>query len=106
MGHLVVRKGQLHGVLGQGMGQGVNITRLRISPKKVEGEGSPQFEIDGAQNSELHFANLRFGVSAVRDVHEVADLGRVHLLVLGCDEHGGHAHQLKLLAFNFLGGDL
>ena len=106
MGHLVVRKGQLHGVLCQGMGQGVNITRLRISPKEVEGEGSSQFKINGAQNPKLHFANLRFRVGAVRDVHEVADLGRVHLFVLGGDEHGGHAHQLKLLTFNFLGSDL
>ena len=38
----------------------------------------------------------------VRDVGEVVDLGRVHLLVFGGDEHGGDSDQLEPLLGNWM----
>lgn len=41
--------------------------------------------------------NLLPRVGVVGNPNEVTDLWRVHFLVLGGDEHGGDAYQLKLL---------
>ena len=40
------------------------------------------FELEGIQNFGLHGKDLLFGVSFVRDVHEVAQFRRIDLLVL------------------------
>ena len=61
---------------------------------------------EGVEDSHFHLTDLGFGISAVCNVHEIADFGGVHFLVLGCDEHGCHTDQFELLAFNLASVDL
>lgn len=66
-------------------------------PEELQGEGPAQLELQHPQDLHLHLPDLGGGVGPVRHIGEVRDLGRVHLLVLGGQEHGRHAHQLQLL---------
>lgn len=53
--------------------------------------GQGQVEVQGVEHHLLHGQNLLAGVCLVRDVNEVANLGRPNLLVLGGDQHSSDA---------------
>ena len=63
----------------------------------MQRQRAAETEADRVQDYTLHLANIRLGVRIVCDVFKVADFGRVHLLVLGGDEHRRHADQLQPL---------
>lgn len=63
--------------------------------KKQLGRGR-QFEVQHFEDQLLHPQNLFLRVRVVRDVDELAEVGRVNFLVLGRDEHAGRTDQLQL----------
>ena len=62
----------------------------------MERQRTAEVEVERLQQLALHPADVLLRVRVVRDVDEVADLRREHLLVLGGDEHRRHAEQLQL----------
>mmetsp|Transcript_31396 Transcript_31396/g.74897 ORF Transcript_31396/g.74897 Transcript_31396/m.74897 type:complete len:221 (+) Transcript_31396:417-1079(+) len=58
--------------------------------------GPAELEVQGPEHGHLHVQDILLAVGVVRDVHKVLDLGRVDLLELGGNEHGGHTAELEL----------
>ena len=95
------------GEVSEGVGHLVksNSTHLSsfgIATKEMQWERSAQVEVECLQNAALHAANVCVRVRVVGDVLEVADLRRVHLLVLGRNQHGRDTNQLQLRALDAL----
>ena len=63
-------------------------------PRKLSLPG--ERELERGDDVDLHLEDLPVSVGLVGDVDKVAQLGRVHLLVLGGDEEAGDAHQLHV----------
>ena len=97
VGHVVLQERHLDQVLGHGVLQHVHVARLGVAAQEVERERPREVEAEGVEHAQLHLADLGGGVRVVRDVHEVVDLRRVHLLHLARDEHSAHAHQLQFV---------
>ena len=98
MRQLVLGKRQLHDVLGQHVDKGVDTAGFRIPAQKVERQRPAEVKVQGPQDLGLHLLDVGLGEGLVGDVDVVAHVGRVHLLVLGGDEHRGHPDQLELLS--------
>lgn len=62
--------------------------------------GDCQVELQRVQHILLHRQHLLSAVSVVGDEHKILDLGGPDFFVLGCQQHGGHAHQLQILPGN------
>ena len=78
----------------------INIARLGVPSEEVERERPGEVEAERVEDPQLHLPDLPGSVGVVSDVNEVVDLGCVHLLHLAGEEHGSHAHQLQLVAFD------
>jgi hypothetical protein len=59
--------------------------------------GHREVELERVEHVLLHGQDFVTRVGVVGDVDEVVHFGGPNLLVLGCQEHGGHAHQLQVL---------
>ena len=112
--HVVLQEGDLDQVLG-GHGQrsdqqqlgwthlsesvllNIHVTSLGVPAEEVEGERPREVEAESVEDPQLHLPDLPGGVGVVSDVHEVVDLGGVHLLNLAGDEHSRDADQLELV---------
>ena len=77
-----------------------HLSSFRIATKEMQRKRSAQVEVECLQNAALHAADVCVRVRVVSDVLEVADLRRVHLLVLGRNQHRRDANQLQFGALN------
>eukprot|EP00047_Mylnosiga_fluctuans_P020829 m.96821 g.96821 ORF g.96821 m.96821 type:complete len:362 (+) comp8646_c0_seq2:120-1205(+) len=102
--HVVRHHLDLHEVLGQRVHLRVCVARAREAAQKVQGQRRAEVEVELAQHQGLHLEDFRLGVRIVGNVDKVADLGRVHLLVLRGDEHGRDADELQLVALDGVDG--
>ena len=58
-----------------------------VTSQEVEWERSTEVEVERLKNEAFHATDLSARVRVVGDVLEVADLGRVHLLVFRRNQH-------------------
>jgi len=60
--------------------------------------GNGELETQRVENQALHLQNLSARVGAIGDVHKISNFREVDLLVLGGEEHAGHADELQSLS--------
>ena len=104
--HLVVLQGELDEVVGEQIGLGARVGMhagdLDEAFEEEERVRRGQLKVELREHVALHLQDLLARVRLVGDVHEVAALGRVDLLVLGRDEHRRDADQLQVAALDLL----
>lgn len=74
----------------------VGVGGLEVADEEGVGAGDGDGVGEALEDGLLHVEDFGFGVGAVADVDEVAELGGVDLLVLGSDEEGRDADELEL----------
>lgn len=68
--------------------------------EELEWQRSSKAELQDSQDVHLHVPDLSSAVGTVRDKGKVCNLGWVHFLIFGGNEHRSYTNQLKLLFWN------
>mmetsp|Transcript_5840 Transcript_5840/g.23927 ORF Transcript_5840/g.23927 Transcript_5840/m.23927 type:complete len:316 (+) Transcript_5840:400-1347(+) len=103
--HAVVGQRALDDEGGEELELLVGVGSLEKARHELVRGGHSQVEAQGVEHVLLHAQDLLAGVSLVGDVHEVANLRRPDLLVLGREEHRRHTNQLEVLPGHHLLGE-
>lgn len=93
----VVDEGNLHEVFGDGSVLDIVVVSLGTAAQKVQRVGEVQSKVENLEDVAFGLENFFVGVASVGHVDKVLDRWRHDFFILGSDEEGGEADELKLL---------